>query len=139
MGDTKLADIPGNIFNEVGITASVGSAANLVTPLSAPRQACTLLSADIIPTASQAGSATNFADLLVVNLGSDGNGTTVLASYTLSATGASIDALAPGACTVESSPTVAAGEVIGLSIDNSSNGNGIDVGAATVALAYRLT
>ena len=110
-----------------------------VTPITAPRQAAELLSADYVPNASQAGSASNFADLLVINLGSDGNGTTVLASYTLSATGASIDALAPGAFTVGSSPTVAAGEVVGFSIDNSSNGNGIAVGAGTVSVAYKLT
>jgi hypothetical protein len=96
-----------------------------------------ILSVDIVPQASQAGSATNFADVGLVNLASGGAGTTVLASKTFSATGTSVAALAPGALTNVGTPTIAAGEAYAVSY--TSQGNGIALVAHAVAIQYRLT
>ena len=140
MGDTKLADIPGNAFHAGGaaqLASRASNASDSAIPIGIIRQATQLLSGDILPTASQPGSATNFADVGIINLGSDGNGTVVLASRTFSAAGTSVDALAPGALTIVGTPTVSAGEVIGVSY--TSQGNGIALVAHGISLSYRLT
>lgn len=90
------------------------------------------------PTTSQAGSATNFSIVKAVNLGTDGAGTTVVATYSLSATGEGIAALQVG--TFTNSSTVAslqmtAGQVIG--IKHFSQGNGIACVAGKFEVKYR--
>src|SRR5688572_15611446 len=84
-----------------GVLASRASnAADAIIPLGRIPHNAFALSAYIIPHSSQAGSATHYADVKVVNLGAAGSGTTVVASKTFSAAGASVASNTPGAMTM---------------------------------------
>ena len=90
-----------------------------------------------IPTTSQAGSATHFANLRLINLGPSANLSTNLASRSLSAAGQGVSAHQRGDMTLSSGTaiSVSAGDVIGVSY--ASQGNGIAVVAHTAELHYR--
>lgn len=135
MGSTPQADTPANVYFMDVPVASVASNAQAVVPILGPGQAIQVLSAQMIPTASQAGSATNFFVASLINLGSAGTGTTVLASRSFSATGTSIAALVPGSLTLGSVTSRASAEVLAMSY--TSSGNGIAAVAHTLHLAYR--
>ena len=139
MGDTPLADIPGNQFQVVAVNlpSRASNAGDAAIPLAVPRHAGSLVSADIVPHASQAGSATHFAVVDVINLSTDGTGTAVLASKSFSATGTSVAAAAPGPLSVAAAPTFTSADA--LAVSYSSQGNGIALVAHAVALTYRLT
>ena len=101
------------------------------------RQAAELVSADFIPhSGSQAGSADAPA-ISIVNVGSDGNGTTVLASFTPSATAASVDQYAMGAFTMVGTPAIAAGEAIAASY--ASGTGALALVTHNLNVAYKLT
>jgi len=136
MGTTLVTDLPGGAGMAATVIASVTSMASNAgitsyQPVCRCKNAGSVLSVFFIPSASQAGSATDYRTMTLVNLGSVAGGTTVVASYTaLSAAAGSIAANTAGAFTMTTTAanyTVAAGDV--LAYNTTSAGNGI----ATVA------
>lgn len=124
-----------DVVNETALASRASNAANAAVPLTVAPQPLVVLSAQLMPLSSQAGSATNFANVAIIDAGTDGTGTAVIASYTFSATGTSIAANGLGALTVVA-PSVASGHQIALSY--SSQGNGIPLVAHSLSIAYRL-
>ena len=99
-----------------------------------------LVGAKWIPVSSQAGSATNYRDLKVVNLGQAAAGTAVMASHTLSATGASVAASVAQALTMTTataSVSATSGDVIEL--QTISAGNGIAIVAGCIQFEWQIT
>jgi len=91
-----------------------------------------------IPTTSQAGSATNYSLITLIKASTDGSGTTVAASYALSATTVGIAALDMGSFTLAATAanyTFAAGEVLALS--HASQASGIAVVAGNFQIQWR--
>ena len=136
MGSTPQADVPGNVyFHHFGQHASIASnAANAIEPFFPTGQAISILSAWIVPLTSQAGSATNFASVNLVNLGSGSAGTVVMASKTFSVSTASVAAMTPGSFALGTASKTSA-EQIGVSY--TSAGNGIALVAHDIQMAYR--
>lgn len=137
-GTTPQADIPAAFYTEVvgPLASRASNAADGVVPLHIMKQAGSLLSASLMPTASQPGSATNFAQIKIIDLGTDGTGTRVLASTNaLSAAGGSV-AAAASANIPSVAASIAAGRVIGVSY--ASAGNGIALVEHKIQLDYNL-
>lgn len=136
MGSTPQADTPENVYFETfHMPSRASNAADRTVSIGLKGQAIKILSVDLIPEASQAGSATNYADVKIVNLGSGSAGTTVVASKTFSAAAASIAANTPGAFTLGSVVSKASAEHFAVSYG--SQGNGIALVAHALAVAYR--
>ena len=110
------------------------NAANAILPLGVAEVAISVVSAWIVPLTSQAGSATNFASVNLVNLGSGSAGTVIMASKTFSVSTASVAAMTPGSFALGVASKTSA-EQIGVSY--TSAGNGIALVAHDVQMAYR--
>ncbi len=121
----------------VNVPSRASNAANSIVPVGVPGQAISVVSVYMVPQVSQAGSATNYDDLGLINLSSDGTGTVVVASKTFSAAGASVAAGAAGSFALNggASASVAAGAALAASY--TSQGNGIAIVAHTINVAYR--
>ncbi len=136
MGTTPQADVPGNVyFHTMTFASNASNAANPVQDFFPPGQAISVLSVWVTPSTSQAGSATNYTDIQLVNMGSGSAGTTVLASKTFSAAAASVDANVPGVFASVASASKARTEH--LAISHTSHGNGIALVARTIHMAYQ--
>lgn len=136
MGSNAQADVPGNVyFHSMSFASQASNAANNVVGFFPAGQAISVLSVYVDPISSQAGSATNYDNIGLVNMGSGSAGTVVLASKTFSAAGASVDANVPGSFALGTVVTKASNEH--LAISHTSAGNGIALVARTVHMAYR--
>ena len=139
MGDSYQGDIPGNIFQHtVYLPSRASDAANLIIPVMGKGHGVELLSAHVSPLTSQAGSATNFANLLLVNMGSGSTVGSTMASYSLSATAQGIPALMDGELGVVAA-AAAKGSAERMGLSYASQGNGIALVAHSLHLAYRYT
>ena len=137
MGKDFLADIPNNRFvMGKGLVSLASNGTYDAFGIEPAPGNCTIVSAFFVPSASQAGSATNYFDLKILDLSTDGSGTTVLASKTLSASTTSIAANAAGSMAITDSNSVTALNVIGVSAVKA--GNGIARVAGEVVVWYRL-
>src|ERR1051326_4098976 len=110
-------------LHAASLASRASNAADAAVPIGVMPDAAVLVSAWIVPHSSQAGSATNFFNARLIDFGTDGSGTAILASYSLSAAGQGIGALSAGAMTMSSSLSVPSGHVLGISY--LSQGNGI--------------
>lgn len=124
-------------YFQVNVPSRASNAANSIVPIGRADQAISVVSAYMIPQSSQAGSATNYDDISIINLSSDGAGTVVVASKTFSAAGASVSAGSAGSFALNggASASVAAGQALAASY--TSAGNGIAIVAHTIEVAYR--
>lgn len=135
MGSTPQADVPGNVyFHTMSVASQASNAANNILEFFPPGQAISVLSAWVVPLTSQAGSATNYDDIGLINLGSGSAGTVVMASKTFSAAGASVQAGTPGSFAIVSPSKTSAEH---LAFSHTSAGNGIALVARTYHMAYR--
>lgn len=138
---SALQEISGGIGRMiVNVPSRASNAANGFVPIENVPQNMSVVSAYIMPQTSQAGSATNYDDITIVNLSSDGTGTAVVASKSLSAAGASVQAGAPGSFVLASGASASAlsvGSGNVLAVSYTSAGNGIAVVAHTIEVAYR--
>jgi hypothetical protein len=132
MGSTKQSDIPGNHHEKVIPTASVASdgADTLYQPIMYVRQNSTFKAAHWFASASQAGHGTNYRILKVVNRGSAGSGTTVVASYALTASLAANKAAAFTNSTTAANLSLTTGDV--LAYVTTSAGDGVAVVAGVI-------
>jgi hypothetical protein len=135
---SQYAEIPGH-FNELRLAAAsvASNAANTVyQPVGRiynnGDNDATLLGVYWTPSASQNADTTNYRNLQIVNLGSDGTGTTVMASKALSATHA---ANVPVALTLVSGVDAADGDI--LAYVTTSTASGKAVNAALVQIVYQ--
>lgn len=140
MGSTPQADVPGNLYLHTVFYPSRASAdADSILPFMGPGQAIDLIAAEVEFGAAQVGSATNYADIKIVNKGTASAGTAVLASRSFSATTANLAANVAGSmtpsATSSAAPHKASSERLAVSYDK--NGNGIDLVAHAVHMAYR--
>lgn len=119
------------------LASRASNAANGAVPLLKLGNAIELKGVDFVPHASQAGSATNYADVTIIDMGTDGTGTAVLGTKSFSAVAASVAALVAGPMTMVTSKSsnVASGHIIGVSY--TSQGNGIALVAHGINLDYR--
>lgn len=106
-----------------------------IVPFGLIPEAASVVSAWFTPHADQAGSATNYGDIKVINLGTAGSGTAILASKTLSAAGASGGSNQPVSMALSSTVSMAASAIIGVSYTKA--GNGIDLVAHSIEVVYR--
>jgi hypothetical protein len=138
MGTTFQADVPGNVYHHTMSFASRASNAadDVIDFFHALGHTVSVLSVYYVPHISQAGSATNYDDWKLINMGSGSAGTAVVASKTFSATGASVQAETPSSLSVASA-AIASNEHLGIS--RVSAGNGIALVAHTIHMAYRYT
>lgn len=140
MGLSAQGDIPSNVFQHVVYIPS--RASNAADALrggllfgDVPAQ---LLSARFVPHASQVGSATNYADMKLVKLGSGSAGTTVMASRSYSATAQGHAKEIPAQLTLataEADLRLSTNEQMGISF--ASQGNGIAIQEGELHLSYR--
>lgn len=138
MAHSFQGDIPNGIWEKtVYLPSRASNAADSIIPLFPPgHQPVELLSAVFDPISSQAGSATHYADLKVINLGSGSTAGSVMALWSLSAAGQGVSALIPQQMTIASAAIgVASGERPAISY--ASQGSGIAVVAHSLHLAYR--
>lgn len=139
MGDSIFADIPDAdvLTAQINMPLRASNAGDSNAVILAPIGAAgSVVAIHVAPIASQAGSATNFADIEIINLGSVGAGTVVLGSVSLSATATSIAANSASSLAV-SNPTFASNEQLGVSY--ASQGSGIALVAHTLQIRYKLT
>jgi len=142
MGTTLITDTPGGagvVATVVGQVSSVASnATDTGQPICRCKNAGSVLSAFFIPSASQAGSATNYRTPKLINMGSAGTGTTVIASITaLSASTGSVIANTAKAMTMTTTAadyTVAAGDI--LAWYTTKSGDGIAINAGDVQIDF---
>lgn len=116
MAGTFLGDIPGARFNLGQPNASVasnGAVGRLIEIGVAPHD-CRVQAAWWTPTGADQGTAASYRNVKLINGGTAGTGTTVVASLALSASAAS---LTPRAMTTVSSATIPAGAMIYASQD----------------------
>ena len=112
MASTQLGDIPGARHDlppvAVAAVASNGAAANIgiVGPFEHPVRIRNLY---YVPTAADQGTAASYRRITAQNIGTGAAGTGVVGSVNLSVSKAS---LTPSAFTVDSTVTLAAGEVL---------------------------
>lgn len=137
MGTTPQADVPGNVYFHTQQYASLASnGTDRAVPFFPPGgQKIQVLSAWIVPLTSQAGSATNYPGVRLVDYGTGSAGTTVLASKEFSATSLSVDANTPGAMTLGATVTVSGTHHIVVTHEQVANG--LDLVAHAVHMAYR--
>ena len=133
MGRTSFGDIPGNV-NVVKYTlASVASNGAAATyPIVRVPYNAKVVGAHLLFTTSRAVGTKGNA-LTLVNLGTDGTGTVGLGTHQASAAYASYS---PLAITLTTSPTVAAGGVIGLVWSSHSAGTTVEASEVVLHLTY---
>lgn len=82
MRDSRLADIPGPLpFHGACTPALAGDAASVAYPVFRAPFDCKLIKFSVIPQAAVTAHATNRKDLNLINAGTDGTGTTAIASF----------------------------------------------------------
>lgn len=136
MGTTLYHDIPNVMFTLTGAVASVASnAADAVNQIIGRVESAGIFrAAYFMPSASQAGSASHYRTLKIVNLGSAAAGTVVLASYALSASTTSVVASTAKTLTNGAVLSLAASDL--LAYVTTSTGNGIPINVGTVQIEY---
>lgn len=117
------------------LPSRASNAADAIVPIGVIPVNATILSVNQVPASDQAGSATNFANVKVINIGSGGSGTATIGSKSFSAAGASIGSNAKGSHALGAGSAATAGDVVGVSY--ASAGNGIALVAHAIQIAYQ--
>jgi hypothetical protein len=133
MGKSYQADIPGNILAFQCAIAAQASQTATTTPVFVAPADCTIVTAYTIASASQDSSTNVTQALTLVNNGTAGTGTTVLAS--VGVTG-SVAASKPRAYTVTSGNSVDSGS--GLTYVHTNGSTGVAQNACMLVVKYRL-
>lgn len=122
---TKILQVP---FIAHAAATATEDIAELVMP-----HAAKIVGAYIVPAAAVTGANTNYTSLILYDRGTDGTGTTALATLALTS-GNDLVAKAKNIMSEALTTTVVAGQVLGLSAAKS--GTGLDVPAGTLVVAY---
>ena len=137
MAKIIAGDLPSSIQSmimQVSSRAATDDLQNLV--LVAPYD-ITIKAAKVTFASAVTGAATNYFTVRVRNLGTNGSGTTDLASLAFSSTSVTASAKVPKALTLASTATASAGELIAVMIDHA--GNGLASPCCTVQFDYTWT
>lgn len=138
MGACSMADIPANLFTTQVALASFASDAALTTvPIFVAPAAGTIVSVYTLASTSQATGISTVQKCKLVNLGTAGTGTTVVASTGIDA---SIGTLIPKAWAVTAGNTFAAGDMfVWTNATSVAASDGVPGGDCHMVIKYRLT
>lgn len=136
MGTTPQADTPGNVyFHSMPFGSLASNGTDRTRSFFPPGQAIAILSAWVAPDTSQAGSATNYPGVRILNHGTGSAGTAVLAQRNFSGTALGVDAGLLGSMTLGAVVSKASGDQ--LAVQHEQVANGLDLVPHTVHMAYR--